>query len=394
MKLRCIIYGKVVLWLFVLSYAIGCIITPLIGFGYLDELCVFSLLAYYCIQLYQNKTKRCRLFYYFCLLWGVYGLLSFLLDLIETKVIFIDMIQLSKPFLTFICVYELEPILISKNKKKLNRLSLVMACIYVLSYLFLPHNGVHLVFAHSSVYGKLMLLSALVFLYTSNKTKEDIIVFFAMVLMSTFCLKSRAFVEAVLAFVSIAFVSKRIKMNLKYVTLGLVTCLIMAYVAWSKIDVYFGDAKTDTSSARSVLYETGFSIAKDFFPIGTGFGSFANDASRYIYSPVYDMYGISGVWGLSRVKDDFIADTFFPCIIGQFGFIGLFFFVYFFYFMHKKTKCDMSNRKKRIDYCVAIIIIGTLVLESVAGPTLVTAVGIPYVILINFIISDMKYMNT
>lgn len=382
---------RIIFFVFILSYTAGCIITPIFRFNYLDELCVLTLVGCYCKLSFLKKATNFRVFKCFIALWIVYAIQSIWLGLIEPQIILLDMIQLSKPFLAFICVYEMAPVLSNKDKKTLNTISLLMTAICLFSFLLLPNNGVGIAFHHISIFGKFMLLSGLMYLYTSKKRKKNLFVFFSIVLLSILCFKSRAYVEAVLACMIIIFVHKKVKFSFKYITLGLLTCLFMIYVAWSKINVYFGQGITETSSARSVLYITSFKIAKDYFPLGTGFGSYGNDASRVVYSPVYDMYGISGIWGLSRIKDDFIADTFFPCVLGEFGYIGLFLFVYFFYFMFMKLRGSLSNREKRIDYCIGLIIIGVLILESIAGPTLVTAVGIPYVMLIGFIINEFRY---
>ena len=51
-----------------------------------------------------------------------------------------------------------------------------------------------------------------------------------------------------------------------------------------------------------------------------------NNIYNYIsgknYSPVYALYGINNVYELSQNRTSFISDTFWPMIIGQFGYLG------------------------------------------------------------------------
>jgi hypothetical protein len=74
--------------------------------------------------------------------------------------------------------------------------------------------------------------------------------------------------------------------------------------------------------ARNALYTTSFRIAADYFPFGAGFATFGGWIARIYYSPLYYDYGISFVWGLEE-GGLFLNDTFWPVIIGQFGFFGL-----------------------------------------------------------------------
>lgn len=74
--------------------------------------------------------------------------------------------------------------------------------------------------------------------------------------------------------------------------------------------------------ARNVLYSTGWRIALDYFPLGSGLGTFGGWVAALYYSPLYVQHGLSAVWGLEE-GGKFLTDTFWPYIIGQFGFLGL-----------------------------------------------------------------------
>ena len=95
----------------------------------------------------------------------------------------------------------------------------------------------------------------------------------------------------------------------------------------SVIDQQLTTYGSTQTSARSQLYETGVRIADQHAPLGVGFGRFASAPSRDYYSDVYDLYGLSHVWGLSREFPRFIADTSWPSVIGETGYGGLAVFV-------------------------------------------------------------------
>jgi len=82
-----------------------------------------------------------------------------------------------------------------------------------------------------------------------------------------------------------------------------------------------------SKQARNVLYSTSLRIAKDFFPLGSGLGTFGGWIANLYYSPLYSQYGLTSIYGLER-GGSFLTDTFWPYITGQLGIIGIICFVW------------------------------------------------------------------
>ncbi len=78
----------------------------------------------------------------------------------------------------------------------------------------------------------------------------------------------------------------------------------------------------DNSGTRGLLYNAAFKIAHDFFPFGSGFGTYGTDMSRKFYSPLYYIYGLSNKYGLSPKWSAFITDAQWAGIIAESGWIG------------------------------------------------------------------------
>lgn len=96
----------------------------------------------------------------------------------------------------------------------------------------------------------------------------------------------------------------------------------------SQLTIYTDSANTDY--ARVALTRTSFSLALDYFPFGSGSGTFASSTSYQMgYSNIYKVYGLDNIYGLSENYPNFITDVFWPKIIGQNGFIGLIFYILF-----------------------------------------------------------------
>lgn len=109
--------------------------------------------------------------------------------------------------------------------------------------------------------------------------------------------------------------------------------MILAVVALGLVFFVVGKPRLDrflelgTRAARVALYVVGVKILVDFFPLGSGFGTFASHLSGKYYSNIYELYGVSNVWGLQKIFYNFVSDAFWPYIYGQFGVFGLLIYV-------------------------------------------------------------------
>ena len=81
------------------------------------------------------------------------------------------------------------------------------------------------------------------------------------------------------------------------------------------------------ASVRVAMHVMGVKIMMDFFPLGSGFGTYGSYLSGEYYSNLYAMYGMDRIWGMTKDHYPFISDVFWPCIYGQFGIFGLLIYV-------------------------------------------------------------------
>ena len=159
--------------------------------------------------------------------------------------------------------------------------------------------------------------------------------------------------------------------------------LIALAVAGEQFLYYY--VELDGASARSVLTRTSFVILKDYFPIGTGFGTFASAQASKQYSPVYLKYGLNYVHGLSMNRTSFGSDTFWPIIIGQTGFIGTICFVItigvLFLRILKVRKVSISA------YAAGIFMFVYLMISSTSEPAFNNSISIPLAMLLGYILT-------
>lgn len=95
-------------------------------------------------------------------------------------------------------------------------------------------------------------------------------------------------------------------------------------VAWDKIYLYYIFAADPTRDyARYRLTATGFQILKDYFPLGTGWGTWGSYYAYLEYSPVYFIYGLQSHHELGIQNKKYMMDTYLGSVLGESGFLGV-----------------------------------------------------------------------
>jgi hypothetical protein len=184
------------------------------------------------------------------------------------------------------------------------------------------------IFIHPGVLGSVLAYSS-VFAFSSYAARgRKLTLGFALLLLvgSVLTLRLKPLLGIVIALPLLGVLLARRSRRWKPVVVAALVVLVLfggiaAKVAGQQLNSYLTDPGA-SSEARNVLYATGGRIAWDHFPLGSGFGTFASWASRIDYSPVYKIYRVDHVWGLSKSNPKFVMDTFWPAIVGETGALG------------------------------------------------------------------------
>lgn len=139
------------------------------------------------------------------------------------------------------------------------------------------------------------------------------------------------------------------------------------YFIRDKIILYVSNADW----SRSALMVNSFKIANDHFPIGAGFSTFATWTSGVYYSPLYYTYGLNNIYGLTVDNYAYVGDTFWPAILGQFGYSGLAIVIYMIYLMYRK----ISLIKNKNIYLSKLSILIYLIILSTSETSFMSPVG-------------------
>ena len=197
--------------------------------------------------------------------------------------------------------------------------------IQILSILWFAYYGLTLIFKDYlvapeawDICAKSSLLFALLIFCKHQRVWLYRVCMLLMILMLALSGKEKSY-GAILIFAVLYYliVHKKVQTKLRYI---LYMAVPVALLAWDKI--YFYYVEGHGHYAKSVMTSTAFQIAKDYFPIGTGFGTFGSTYAAKFYSPVYHLYGIADNAQLGEHTRMYLTDVFWPILLGENGILG------------------------------------------------------------------------
>lgn len=313
------------------------------------------------------------------------------------KVVVVDLIANLKFFFSLALGYLFLPMCINEKGKRrlimhLYVMSGVILCAFLVERIY-PMWGqteirygvdsAQIFFSHSTyLAGALAFLTAALIMFFEKKN-----LFFIAInlIIMAFTLRSKAVASAA-AFVAIYVFFIVMKKELKLWHVFVAGAAALA-IGWRQIMLYF--VELGDTAARAVITKTSLKILWDYFPIGTGFGTFASSAAADYYSPVYVKYGFEAIGELmNHDKNHFFNDTFWPIIIGQTGLIGTVAYLVLLYFVFSKV-FQMKDINKYW-YVAGISLMVYCLISSTSEPILNNSISISFAVLLGGMIRVLE----
>lgn len=313
----------------VAGYIFGVILYDFIEFKYTDELMALFLCLFAGIVVWERKAwKELIPVTIVVFIFFFYTIYSFIIQSNIPKAILTDLLIQIKPFLGFYCAYLIAPQLSSSQKYFISILCLIVGGLLIIVGL---SGQIDFVFGHPSRFATAAIATAFLFLYCSTYKWSDILIFLFLLTIGFFSTRAKFYGFWVVAISLIVFtkLGGQMRLNWKSIAAGILICLLAIWFAKEKIIIYYVDGMMNSREmwSRPAMLFTSGQIFYDYFPFGCGLGSFGTFASAEYYSPIYEMYGLNHIWGLSKNMPIFICDAFYP-ELAQFGIIGA--ILYFF----------------------------------------------------------------
>lgn len=367
-------------YLFVFTLIFGVIFYDALGLNFVDELCAIALCGLYGFYIFHtpnwsiNKMfllTLCVFIFYLCY--------SFFIHSNTKAAILSDFIIQLKPYLAFFTVYAFKPVLNKQMKKNLQLLSIVFS-IYLLvigiTSLF-SLDILHALLTHQSRLATAATITALLYLYCSEYTFKDKIIFLLLLAVGLLSGRSKMYGFFVIAAFLVFYINKNfeLKFSSKNITIFSIAIIAMTIVAWDKINFYFieggglgNERETHDFYARAALYYFSIDIFKEYFPFGSGFATYGTFSSGEYYSHIYNDYGMDAMQGLTEHDPRFIADTYYPSL-AQFGITGVILFFMFWIVLARKS-IHYFHKDNIKDFAISIIIICFFLIECTSDATI------------------------
>lgn len=349
----------------VAGYIFGVILYDFIEFKYTDELMALFLCLFAGIVVWEKKAWKelipVTIIVFIFLFYTIY---SFIIQSNIPKAILTDLLIQIKPFLGFYCAYLIAPQLSSSQKYFISILCLIVGGLLIIVGLSAQIDSV---FGHPSRFATAAIATAFLFLYCSTYKWSDVLIFLFLLTVGFFSTRAKFYGFWVVATSLIVFtkLGGQIRLNWKSIAAGILICLLAIWFAKEKIIIYYVDGMMNSRemwSRPAMLFASG-QIFYDYFPFGCGLGSFGTFASAEYYSPIYEMYGLNHIWGLSKNMPIFICDAFYP-ELAQFGIIGAILYFFFWYTIIRKSTSQNIQKST----CIWMIFIFFLI-EGIADST-------------------------
>ena len=139
-------------------------------------------------------------------------------------------------------------------------------------------------------------------------------------------IKSRSLILA--AFFLMLYESLVIETKKSMVTRAGLIGIVAVIIGFPQFLKYFvnGEKANLGTAPRLLFLQGGIQLFKQYFPFGSGFGTFGSSTAATHYSDLYYMMGFDKVAGMSPENPVYLNDTFWGMIFGQLGFLGTVFY--------------------------------------------------------------------
>lgn len=203
-------------------------------------------------------------------------------------------------------------------------------------------NSVILWFWHPESLSKASITIIFILAYNYKKYKNNIYYIFLLTVVMILTFRTKAIVSVVILYI---FYLYFIKFNFKsLIPVGIATVAGASYFGYDSLNFYYVEIE---DSARNILTRDSLALSKQFFPLGTGFGTYGSSMAAQHYSNLYYTLGYNRIYKMNEYDTSYLSDTFWPIVIAQTGWLGL---ISFFFALSNMIVYIIKSRKSDTYY--------------------------------------------
>lgn len=357
------------------------------GFSYVDEVMTVILIGYTFLKKghWATNPEPWREYSTFLCILAFYIVYSLLRKVNVAGGVWLELVQQIRPYSIIYCTWILNPQFSERQKKWMLTTMITTLVLWIYYHPESTQSNAH---AEFPVLGQLAICTGMTYYLFTEETKRNSYIALLLVLTGMLAPKFK-FMGEVVCFVSFIFFLKQ-QLNFRSTKTALATIALVAImiaVVWQRFDVYYVSGWNNSALARPMSYKTSLKILADYFPLGSGMGTFGTLGAWRYYSPLYSHYHLDKIWGLDK-GGGFICDAFYPTL-AQYGVIG----VYLFYIFWKRRLTVLSNIEDMRYYKIAWITFFCLAIEQVADSSWLSGKGMGYCMLLGLCLNANRNME-
>ena len=209
-------------------------------------------------------------------------------------------------------------------------------------------RDIPVLFRELGAFGAVMNISTIIsialYIITSNKKYLYWAVFFSVAVMMTILKKTM--ISNILVWIFFFIFQANSKTKIRFIFFSLIAVVVGNFLIGKELNENIEENSEylekfgPEEHVRLGMYITSYNITTDYFPFGSGMGTFASLSSiAGQYSPIYYDYGINNI-GMNNPEDvangkHTLLDTYWPHIFGELGLFGTLLFLYLWFFPFK-----------------------------------------------------------
>lgn len=360
------------------------------GFSSIDEVMTGILLVYTFMK-YNNRSINRRPWKEFMVCIGLiafYTVYSLFFGVNVAGGVWLDLMQEIRPYTIIFCTWILNPRFTKKQKKWMLGTMVITLFSWIVYH---PQTLDTQVEAEFPVLGQLAICTGMSWYLFTEDTKRNRNIALLLVLTGLLAPKFKFMGEVVCFIGFVYFVKNRLNFKSpKTIIYVVLLVIVILMVTWTRFDTYYVSGLDNENLARPMTYKTSLQILWDYFPLGSGMGSFACNGAWKFYSPLYYKYRLNEVWGMSDESVGagcFICDAYYPTL-AQFGIVGVFFFCWFW----KRRLISFNQIVDMRYYRVAMLTFCCLAIEQTADSSWLSGKGMGYCMLIALCLNANRNM--
>ena len=341
-------------------------------FTYVDEVMTVILIGYTFLRKghMDTNSEPWHEYYGFLSILAFYIVYSLLFGANVSDSVWYDLIQQIRPFSIIYCTWILNPQFSEKQKKWMLWSMIISLGAFIFTN---PIIGT----VRNAPVGQLAICTAMTFYLYTEKTKKNLYWTIVIATVGLISMKFKYYGEWGVFVAMLLFMREKMDLGSGKAKVQIAFLIVIAIIlGWERFDHYFVSGFYDEEIARPRMYRTAFTILWEYFPFGSGMGTFGTAASAVYYSPLYPKYGLNHVWGLNTAGG-FICDSFYPSM-AQFGIVGIILFIVFW-----RRRLRRINELEDIGYyMVGLMACFCLAIEQTADSSWLSGKGMGFCMLI------------